>query len=415
MNTDRSVPPRRLLVVTLADLGDALLTTPALHALRHAFPHTQIDILTTPVGAAALHHASSDQGHPLFDDLILFEKHRFDTLQAMLQLANLRYAWQLWRRLRSGRYDACVLLHHLTTWFGTLKYAALVWASGALQRYGLDNGRGGFLTHAAHSHGFGARHQVEYWQQVVALLGAAPARPTPTFTPTADDHDAAQALLSPIQPLPCGKDLRGTLAPQPLLIALHPGSGAYAPARRWPPQRWAAVADTLIATGSTLVLLGGSEEDSLRRSVLGAMQHAEHVLDLGGRTTLGQLAAILQRCNLFIGNDSGVAHLAGSVGTPTVTVFGPTDPHTWGPYGGEPWQVIDTEPNGVQQLKSGPHRALHAAIACSPCIYRGQQLGTPHGCPDRTCLLRITPQQVVALVHEQLAVLSPTHDLINSR
>jgi heptosyltransferase-2 len=393
-------PRQCILIVTLADLGDALLTTPALHALRHALPRARIDVLTTPVGAKALQHAHDEHAAPLFDDLITFEKHRFDTPRALLQPDNLRYSWQLWRRLHRNPYDACIIFHHLTTAFGTLKYAALAWASGAPQRIGLDNGCGLFLTHRLHSAGFGARHQVDYWQQLVALLGAYPTQATPTFYPQPEDVHTVDDLLVPI-PNPQSSIQN--------VIALHPGSGAYAPARRWPPARWAALADALIADGRQIVLLGGMEEAELRRSMLGAMQHADHVLDLGGRTTLGELAAVLRRCTLFVGNDSGVAHLASSVGTPVVAVFGPTDPHAWGPYGGEPWHSMDQWPNGVQMLRSGPHRALHAAIACSPCIYRGHSLGTPNGCPDRTCLLRISVEQVLAVVRQQLAELAPLH------
>jgi heptosyltransferase-2 len=393
-------PPQRILIVTLADLGDALLTTPALHALRHALPHARIDVLTTPVGARALQHAHTGQASALFDDLIMFEKHRFDTPRALLQPPNLHYLWQLWRRLHRDPYDAVVIFHHLTTAFGTLKYAALAWASGALQRYGLDNGRGFFLTHRLHSAGFGAQHQVNYWQQLVALLGAQPTQATPTFRPQPEDVRTADHLLASIQN-PKSKIQN--------MIALHPGSGTYAPARRWPPARWAALADALIADGKEIVLLGGAEEAELQRSVLDAMRHADRVLNLGGRTTLGELAAVLRRCDLFVGNDSGVAHLAGSVGTPVVAVFGPTDPHAWGPYGGEPWHSVDQWPNGVQVLRSGPHRALHAAIACSPCIYRGHSLGTPNGCPDRTCLLRISVHQVLDVVRKHLATIAPTH------
>jgi heptosyltransferase-2 len=403
MSTVSHNPPQRILVVTLADLGDALLTTPALHALRQALPYAHIDVLTTPVGAAALQQAGGETSTPLCDGFILFEKHRFDTPRALLEPTNMRYSWQLWRRLSRGAYDACIMLHHLTTWFGTLKYAALAWASSAPQRYGLENGRGFFLTHKLPSDGFGARHQVEYWQALVALLGAHPTLPSSVFVPTPADQHTADLLLAPIQNL---KRPKGTRIQN--LVALHPGSGAYAPARRWPLTRWAAVADALIVQGAKVVLLGGSEERDLRRSVLGAMQHANRVLDLGGRTTLGELAAVLQRCDLFVGNDSGVAHLAGSVGTPVVAVFGPTDPHAWGPYGGDPWQTVATWPNGVEILRSGPHYALHAAIACSPCIYRKHSLGTPHGCPDRTCLLRISVEQVLHVVGEQIGISAAT-------
>lgn len=378
-----SFTPHRILVVTLADLGDALLTIPALQALRQTFPAARIVALTTPVGSAAL------RDQPL-DELIVFEKQRFNSPRALLKPDNLRYAVKLWRRLRAERFEACIILHHLTTWFGTLKYAALAIASGAARRYGLDNGRGFFLTDRAHDAGFGARHQAEYWLDLVGLVGAQ-ARQTPTLIVTeAEQATAAKLLGSQDQ------------TKQPL-IALHPGSGTFAPARRWPAQRFAELADALIEDGARIVLVGGGEEANLRRAVLNQMRHADAAIDVGGRTALGELAAVLQRCALFVGNDSGLAHLAGSVGTPVVAIFGPTDPRAWGPYGGETWRPLDGCDNGVEVLHSGQHTALKADIACSPCIYRGHALGTPQGCPDRTCLQRISVEQVLAVVRQQLS------------
>jgi ADP-heptose:LPS heptosyltransferase len=107
-----------------------------------------------------------------------------------------------------------------------------------------------------------------------------------------------------------------------------------------------------------------------------------------------------------VGNDGGVLHLAASAGTPVVAPYGPTDPHAWGPWAPEPWRCVRAYPNGVEVLRSGPHTTLKAAIACSPCIYRGMGLGMPNGCPDRTCLERITVTQVLETVRDRLAELA---------
>jgi ADP-heptose:LPS heptosyltransferase len=94
-------------------------------------------------------------------------------------------------------------------------------------------------------------------------------------------------------------------------------------------------------------------------------------LDLAGRTSLGGLAALLQRMSLFIGNDSGPAHLAEAVGTPSVTLFGPTDPRRWAP------------------LDQRAHPIVREPVGCSPCAYSD--------CPiDHRCLRRITPDEVIA-------------------
>lgn len=367
----------RLLIVTLADLGDALLTTPALRALRQSLPDAHLTILTTPTGALAL------RDQPLHDEIITFQKQRFNTRGSLLRPANLRYAVGLWRALRRGSYDGCIILRHLTTWPGAIKHAAIAWASGADRCYGLDNGRGWFLTDRVFDGGFGARHEAEYWLDVVALLGAQTGDRRPSYgdSPAAAPHD-------------------------PQMIALHPGSGSFAPARRWPYTRWAALADALIEDGFGIALVGGPEEGELRGHMLHAMRHADRVLDVGGRTTLPELGALLRRCALFVGNDSGVTHLAASVGTPTVAIFGPTDPRAWGPYGGEEWRGDREWANGVAVLRSGTHRALRASIACSPCIYRDHRLGTPNGCPDRTCLGRIAVDQPLQLIRQRLRELA---------
>src|SRR5919201_1114472 len=145
---------RRILVVKLATLGDLLTATPALRALRTAFPAAHIGVLTTPGSAvAALGLDSVDSVHH-------FEKAKFDRPRDAL--GRLPQATGLARRLRAGGWDGLVLLHHLTTPFGVAKYAALCLASGAPVRVGLDNGRGWFLTHTAEDRGFGWRHEVDY-------------------------------------------------------------------------------------------------------------------------------------------------------------------------------------------------------------------------------------------------------------
>ncbi len=378
--------PQHILVVTLADLGDALLTTPALLALRQALPKTKITILTTTAGAAALRDLN------MFDDLLLFDKNRFNRPLDALHFGNLLYGFKLWQSLRAGRFDSCILLQHFTTRFSILKYAALVLGSGASRRYGLDNGRGFFLTDRVIDHGFGKHHQAEYWLSVVELIGAS-TRPAATYR-IPSSTPSVETIL------PIRSD-----AP---LVAVHPGSGSFAPARRWSPQRFAALADALIDDGAQLVLVGGAEESDLRHSMLSSMRHSDAVQNLGGRTSLAELTAVLQQCDLFVGNDSGVSHVASCVGTPVVAVFGPTDPHAWGPYGGEAWTTQDHFPNGVAVLRSGPHRALWADLACSPCLYRGHTLGTPNGCPDKTCLRRVETEQLLQVVRQRLRELSST-------
>lgn len=339
----------QILVVKVADIGDVLTATPALRTLRRTFPNAAITALTSPRCAPLLDRTG------FVDEVLAFDKWR-PALPAALGL-----------RLRRRGFDAMVLLHHLTTRFGVAKYAALATAVGAPVRAGLDNGRGWFLSHRAPDLGFGARHEVEYCNDVVGLLGAPPDYGALEFPLTEEDRAYAEQLLPPGRPR----------------IAVHPGTGSYGLARRWPVERYQTVVRQLVSAGSYPVLLGGPGEGSLGRAITAA---APEVLDLTGRTTLGQLGGVLAGCDAFVGNDSGVMHIAGAVGTPVVALFGPSNHGAWGPW----------TPDGRSVV-------LRADLPCMPCFYRGHELGTPEGCPARTCLQLITPGQVIETVERLIA------------
>ncbi len=166
---------------------------------------------------------------------------------------------------------------------------------------------------------------------------------------------------------------------------MHPGSGGYSTARRWAPERFAQLADTLFNdTGGQLILLGGLEEAELHRQIIELMQSDMPVRSFAGKGNIRVAAAILEQADLFIGNDSGLMHLAVAVGTPTVAIFGLTNSSAWGPY-------------------TGGHPSRRAVVVkmdlpCMPCFYRGHDLGTPEGCMTRDCLtlLEVDPVATAA-------------------
>lgn len=351
---------KRILVVKLADLGDLLTATPALRALRTAHPTAHIAALVTPNSAPIL--AGSD----LVDEIVPFEKAAFDRLHASWRSAPA--ALELARRLRAGRWDALALFHHLTTPFGIAKYAALCLASGAPIVAGLDNGRGWFLTARARDDGFGARHEVENWLAVAALLGGANPNPRLEATVTSADRAWAAAQLAG---LPNGD--------RPL-AAIHPGSGAFSLARRWPAERFGIVARALAERQGLypLLLRGPAPDEAMLARAVAVAAGAGTVV--GPAPTPGALVALLEHAALFVGNDSGVLHLAVAAGAPAVAVFGPTNDRAWGPY----------------PLSSPRHAVVRETLACAPCIHRGHALGTPQGCEARTCLDLIDPERVLA-------------------
>lgn len=366
-------PLKRILVVKLADIGDLLTATPALRALRESYPDAHIAALVAPNSADVLRDS------PLLDELIVFDKFRFDRLRDVADLRSLASAAQLLCRLRSGRFDAVAVLHHLVTRWGRLKYALLALGCGAPERAGLDNGSGWFLTIGVRDPGFGAQHEVEYCLAVAAALGARTSDRTLMLPVTIEDELWVAQVVREVAPDPSHP-----------LVVIHPGTGRYAPSRRWPAECFAAVADGLATrSGAQAVLVGGHEEVALARQVAGLSCNAPPVL--AGRTTLRQLAALLRRAAVFIGNDSGVMHVATAVGTPVVAVFGPSNHRAWGPYTGG---------TDVGQPRS---TVVRVDLPCSPCLYPGSDHGNRWGCATMDCLRLVTPEMVVAAAERLLA------------
>ncbi len=362
------VAPKRILIVKLSDIGDVLTATPALRALRQSFPAARLEALVPPNSAPVLAES------PLVDDVIVFDKFQYDRPIDALKPSSLADLFRFARGLRRRRYDCLVILHHLTTRWGMLKYAALALTSGAKVRVGLDNGRGWFLTHRVRDGGFGARHEVEYWLDVVGIIGA-----------VTEDTSLEMAVGENDQ-IPMTND-------QYPLVAIHPGSGGYSLARRWSAEGLAQVADALVERHGASIVVVGTPADGV--SQLASLMRSEAV-NLEGKTNLGQLATILKRCDLFIGADSGVMHLAAAVGTPLVAIFGPSNHRAWGPWppGGEE--------RGTRNEERGRAVIVRADLPCSPCSYVGFSVGRREGCEAMTCMKAITPETVLAAAESLL-------------
>ena len=349
----------RILLVQLADIGDLILTTPAIAALREARSDAHLTLLTTA------HSAPVVAGTQLVDEIVTFSKHTFDNPRALLRPTNLRHALGLAMRLRRGRYDTTVFFHHFTTRFGALKFGALSLAARSRRRIGLDNGNGYFLTERLADKGFGARHQAQYWLDLAGMLGAN-TRPRPAVVARA----SASGVIRPKTP---GRPR----------IVLHPGSGGYSLARRWDAAKFAAVAEALASEFNAEIVIAGTAADDTANVV---QRLSFPVIDLTGKTTLPQLATILSDSDLYIGADSGIMHLAAATGVPVVAIFGPSNADAW-----RPW------------TPGGRSIALISRVECSPCSYVGHGIGLREGCEARTCMRLITPSHVLDAARSLLA------------
>ena len=365
----------RILVVKLAGIGDLLLATPALRALRETYPQARIDLLVTPDSAGLL------DGWEVINTIIVLDKYLFDSPQQMVvhPAVMLRLA-SLWNTLRAGHYDAVLLFHHLTLPFGRLKHQALMRVTGAKWRVGLDNGHGWFLNVRVPDTGFGVMHEAEYNMAVAEAVGAT-IQNKKLHVPLSEIERTQAHLL--VYPEAVSNVHRGPL------IAFHPGSGGYSTARRWEPERFAQLADRLFSdVGGQLLLLGGPEEADLHQQIMHMMQSTMPVRSLAGKGSIKVAAAVLELVDLFVGNDSALMHLAVAVGTPTVAIFGLSNFKAWGPYTGDTTQKRAT--------------VVHLDLPCMPCFYHGHLLGTPEGCVTRDCLAQLGVDPVAVAARRML-------------
>lgn len=266
---------RSLLLITLSNIGDAVMTTPVMQALHHNFPLAHLDIVTDLRAAPLFRHC------PWRRDIILKDKQ-----------AGWRGLPALLKRLRTTRYDLLVDLR-------TDGLSLLLRARHRLTRRGARSATG---------------HAVERHFSVIRRCGAFSGIPPPCLWLSAAEQDFATR----------------TLAGLPGRHWLVLGPGARWEQKCWPAERFTALATRLAAHCDAIILLGSPAERERCERIEADI--AMPCLNLAGKTDLLQATAVLQRARAFIGNDSGLGHMAAAAGLPSVTVFGPGDPQRYRPW-----------------------------------------------------------------------------------
>ena len=276
----------RILFITLSNVGDAILSLPALDLVRQVHPAARVTVLAGARSAAVF------AGRPDVAEVITHER---------------RGSWgswlALWRHLRALRADVVIDLRH-TLWPLLL---------GAQQHSPLLRQPPRRLIHMRDRH---------LWRAQQALGTAAPPMTNSAVALPPDEFFAAQWL----------RDERVPEAAT--LVAISPSARSHI--KRWTAAGFAAVADLLIAEERCHVLFTGEEDErDVVHGIIGRMAQPQAAHVAAGQTTLGQLAALLRRCRLLVSNDSATMHLAAYLGVPVVAIFGPTDPRKYGPTGAQ--------------------------------------------------------------------------------
>ena len=325
------------LVIQTAFLGDVVLSTPLLSALAER--HGAVDVVTTPLAAPLL------ETHPAVRQVFPYDKRGADRGWGGLR--------SLARRLREQAYAQAYLPHR------SLRSAALAMLARIPARIGFAGGWSFLYTEARPKPRTG--HETD---RLLALANGAPGLYRPHLRPTSEDQQVADGLIS------------GDF------VALAPGS-------IWGSKRWPYYAELASKLAAAVVVVGGPDDAALGNEIVRAVEGGQgrsRAVNACGRLTLRQSAALIGRATLLVTNDSAPLHLATAMGTPVVSLFGPT--------------VTEF---GFGPLRSGDVALGVEGLECRPCSPHG-----PPACPlgHHRCMRELTVSAVLAAI-EELGALRP--------
>lgn len=344
----RSNGYKKILIVRMDKIGDLVLSTPVIKAVRDAYPDSHITLLVRPYARQIV------EGNPYLNEVMTYDK----ATDGKGLLKDILFAM----KLRKKKFELALVLHPKN------RTHIMVFLAGIPERIGYNKKLGWLLTKKIpHIKQYGLKHEIDYTLDLVRYIGIDPKN---------------RALYVPINKISEQK-IKGIFAKNGILennkvITIHPGSSC--PSKRWNFKHFAKVADRLAESRSAkIVIIAGPSDKVLGDRMSGSMK-APH-LNLSGKTTVADLASILKRSALFISNDSGPVHIACATGTPTISIFGRNDrglsPERW-------------KPIGEHDL------ALHKDIGCEICL--------SHNCKKGfACLEAITEDEVVSAAKRMLS------------
>lgn len=361
---------RRILIVNPFGIGDVLFSTPLIRAIRRAFPSAFLAYLCNRRTDEILRR------NPNLDELFIYEKDEVVSLFKQNMRAGLQHVLALLGRIRRRRFDVAIDLS-----LGE-RYSFLLALLGVPRRIGFDfRRRGRFLTHRFAMEGYQGRHVVEYYAQLLGMIGIRLLDRALELSADDDDARAAGQRLAQLRDGP-GQRVIG------LVPAGGMSWGPHAHFRRWSKEGFVQVGRRLRQRHNAVILVfGESSDQAVCEEIAGAI--GPSAVNLSGQTSLGQFISLIANCDLVIANDGGPVHIAASQGVRTVSIFGPVDPDVYGPYPRTP-----------------RHRILYnPQLLCRPCYHQFKLPPCPY---ERACLTTVDADTVLAACDEVLAELKET-------
>ncbi len=328
----------RILIRPSNWVGDVVMNIPAIEAVRENFPESTISVVARSWVTPLL------ESHPAVDQVlpIIKSRHHLFRVSEIIRVT---------RQIRRQEFDLAILLQN------AFEAAFLTYLADINLRVGYNTDwRGFLLSHSVIRDDKVLRlHQVEYYLHILKAMGWDAKSRDPRVFVADRDRKMIQSVLA-----------ASGIGPDQALIGLSPGV-VFGPAKQWPAERFAAIGDWAAQRwGAKAVVMGSKGDQDTCTEVNRLMRHGS--LNLCARTTLGEVMALIERCQCFVTNDSGLMHIGAALQVPMVAVFGSTDPIATGP-------------------RSRNARIVRHSVDCAPCL-------KPECPSDHRCMLSIEPAEV---------------------
>lgn len=356
---------KKILIINPFGIGDVLFTLPFVRNLKMNLPNVSINYIGNARTAFIL------ELDPNIDKVYVYERDEFTTVYKKSKIAYIIKIFNFAAQIRGERFDA-VFDFSLNT-----SASFFTWLVGIKKRIGFNyKNRSPLLTEKIAFQGFENKHVVNHYLDLLESLGGTVFNRRMQMPVDPKDSLWAEEFLA-----------KSGIDPQRKLVAVLPGAGASwgagAKFRRWDQVNYAQLVDKIVEKhNAQIILMGDKSEANLCQAV--AQSARAQIVEAYGKTTIGQLAALLSKCDLAILNDGGPLHMAVGVGTKTVSIFGPVDEAIYGPF----------DPENI-------HRVVSKTLPCRPC-YRKFRMTN---CSHVSCLKSIQIDDVFKAVDQTFEVM----------
>ena len=349
-----TTPPQKILIVLIAGIGDLILASKSIRAIRNGYPCADIHLVTSTEAS------SIARNYPYIDKV-----YTFPIRELRRDKSYILNILKLLGELRKEKYSHIVNLYNICSFLGAIKMGLFFKCIKSEMKIGHDyKGFGLFINKKIPKETFSNKNFADAMLDIAISMGGKP------------DYKGIEIFFCEEE----GKKKWGYIFSSEdnksiiRTIGINPGGDRSN--RRWNPDNYATLADWFVENlSSQVILLGGPGEENISREIEGKTK--SRIINLGGKLTLDELAYIISQLDLLVTNDSGPMHIAAAVKTPIVAIFGPEDPALMGPY-----------------TSKELYKIIHKKVDCRPC--------KKEDCTNPICLENIKPEEVFETCKEIL-------------